>query len=228
MGLRTRRSDHRGGRRTVNDLDAPTAIFTSYSVFDNITYIGYSVIGGVGSVLGAVFGGLLNPDGLGSGLLNTLFGIGPLTVALIGGIILLVNIIVAPDGIATMSAAHFAALRTRALERLPRAKRAAQKQNAYLEDRTSSRTVFAPRELAVNTIEVSFGTVRAVSGVDLEVGPGEVVGVIGANGAGKTTLIDAITGFVPSRGAIVLGDVDCRDAGAPASTGRHRPIMAEP
>ncbi len=58
-------------------FDAPTAIFTSYSVFDNISYIGYSVVGGVGSVLGAVFGGLLNPDGLGSGLLNTLFGIGP-------------------------------------------------------------------------------------------------------------------------------------------------------
>ncbi len=34
------------------------------------------------------------------------------------------------------------------------------------------------------------------------------MGVIGANGAGKTTLIDAITGFVPSRGTVVLGDED--------------------
>jgi ABC-type branched-subunit amino acid transport system ATPase component len=45
-----------------------------------------------------------------------------------------------------------------------------------------------------------------VDGVDLHVGAGEVVGLIGANGAGKSTLMNAIGGFVPSRGRIeVLG-----------------------
>ena len=190
-------------------FDAPTAIFTSYSVFDNISYIGYSVVGGVGSVLGALFGGLLNPDGLGSGLLNTLFGIGPVTVALIGGIILLINIIAAPDGIATMSAAHFAALRTVVLARVgTRAERSARKQRAYLEQPDEKPSRVRDARLAVDAIEVSFGAVQAVAGVDLEVRPGEVVGVIGANGAGKTTLIDAITGFVPSRGTVILGDED--------------------
>jgi branched-chain amino acid transport system ATP-binding protein len=39
-----------------------------------------------------------------------------------------------------------------------------------------------------------FGGLRAVSGVDLAVQPGEVIGLIGPNGAGKTTLVNVITG----------------------------------
>jgi branched-chain amino acid transport system ATP-binding protein len=50
--------------------------------------------------------------------------------------------------------------------------------------------------------------VRAVVDVDLEVGEGQLVGLIGPNGAGKTTFIDAISGFVPSRGRVELDGVD--------------------
>jgi len=42
----------------------------------------------------------------------------------------------------------------------------------------------------------SFGGVRAVDHVDLEVRAGEIVGIIGANGAGKTTLLDLLSGVV--------------------------------
>jgi branched-chain amino acid transport system ATP-binding protein len=55
-------------------------------------------------------------------------------------------------------------------------------------------------------VSVSFGGVRAVAGVDLEIEAGELVGLIGPNGAGKTTFIDAITGFVRSEGAVELGE----------------------
>ena len=55
-------------------------------------------------------------------------------------------------------------------------------------------------------VSVSFGGVRAVAGVDLEIEAGELVGLIGPNGAGKTTFIDAVTGFVKSEGTVELGD----------------------
>ena len=60
--------------------------------------------------------------------------------------------------------------------------------------------------LQAKGISVSFGGVHAVDNVDLEVEGGQLVGLIGPNGAGKTTFIDAITGFVPARGSVVLDD----------------------
>jgi branched-chain amino acid transport system ATP-binding protein len=66
----------------------------------------------------------------------------------------------------------------------------------------------APPVLQATGISVSFGGVHAVAGVDLEVGEGQLVGLIGPNGAGKTTFIDAISGFVPSRGRVELDGGD--------------------
>ena len=55
----------------------------------------------------------------------------------------------------------------------------------------------------------SFGGIRAVDEVSLQVGTGEVVGVIGPNGAGKTTLFDVISGFSPAdHGRVVLAGND--------------------
>lgn len=62
--------------------------------------------------------------------------------------------------------------------------------------------------LAARGIEVRFGGVRALRGVDLEVRPGQIVGLIGPNGAGKTTFVDAITGFVPSNGSVEVAGRD--------------------
>ena len=39
-----------------------------------------------------------------------------------------------------------------------------------------------------------FGTIQALRGVDLDIFPGEVVGLVGDNGAGKSTLVDIISG----------------------------------
>jgi branched-chain amino acid transport system ATP-binding protein len=58
--------------------------------------------------------------------------------------------------------------------------------------------------LSARAVSVSFGGVHALVDVDLEVAPGQLVGLIGPNGAGKTTFVDAISGFVRHRGTISL------------------------
>ena len=52
--------------------------------------------------------------------------------------------------------------------------------------------------LALKGISKSFGPVEALKDVDMEVRPGEVVGLVGDNGAGKSTLIKAIAGVQPA------------------------------
>jgi branched-chain amino acid transport system ATP-binding protein len=53
--------------------------------------------------------------------------------------------------------------------------------------------------LEVNGLEVHYGGIRAVKGIDLEVGEGELVCLIGANGAGKTTTLKAICRLIASQ-----------------------------
>lgn len=52
--------------------------------------------------------------------------------------------------------------------------------------------------LQLRSINKSFGAVRALTDVDFEVYPGEVVGLVGDNGAGKSTLIKVIAGVGPA------------------------------
>ena len=57
--------------------------------------------------------------------------------------------------------------------------------------------------LALESLEVAYGGIRAVKGIDVTVEKGETVCLIGANGAGKTTTLRAITGLVrPKAGRI--------------------------
>jgi branched-chain amino acid transport system ATP-binding protein len=65
------------------------------------------------------------------------------------------------------------------------------------------------RLLEVEGLEVSYGAVRALRGIDLHVDIGEVVGLVGANGAGKSTLLRAISGLVKARrGSVKLAGTE--------------------
>ena len=60
--------------------------------------------------------------------------------------------------------------------------------------------------LQVRGLRVRHGSAEAVSGIDLDVGIGEVVALLGANGAGKTTTLRALSGLLPAAGGRVRLD----------------------
>ena len=76
-----------------------------------------------------------------------------------------------------------------------------------------------PSALTVSGLEKAYGSVRALTGVDLEVGEGELVGLLGPNGAGKSTLVKIACGLVtPTAGTATV-------CGAPAgSVEAHREL----
>jgi branched-chain amino acid transport system ATP-binding protein len=62
--------------------------------------------------------------------------------------------------------------------------------------------------LEVSGLEAGYGRVQVLWGIDLEVGDGEVVALVGSNGAGKTTLLRAISGMIAPSGGDVRLDGD--------------------
>jgi len=60
--------------------------------------------------------------------------------------------------------------------------------------------------LELRGLEVAYGGIRAVRGIDLRVDSGELVCLIGANGAGKSTTLRAICGLVPLAGGDIVYD----------------------
>jgi ABC-type branched-subunit amino acid transport system ATPase component len=70
------------------------------------------------------------------------------------------------------------------------------------------------RALTVRGIVKDFGGVRALDGVDMELEPAEVLGLIGPNGSGKTTLVNCISGQLRAdRGTVCLAGKDVTRSG---------------
>jgi ABC-type branched-subunit amino acid transport system ATPase component len=66
-----------------------------------------------------------------------------------------------------------------------------------------------PAVLRLTDVAAGYGGAPIVSGVNISVGPGEVVSIIGPNGAGKSTLLKAVTGRLPvASGTVTFGDRD--------------------
>ena len=62
--------------------------------------------------------------------------------------------------------------------------------------------------LEVRNLQVYYGPIQAVKGIDLDVEKGTLVALLGANGAGKTTTLRAITGMVRAYGSVHLGETE--------------------
>jgi branched-chain amino acid transport system ATP-binding protein len=66
--------------------------------------------------------------------------------------------------------------------------------------------------LAVEGLHAGYGPVEVLHGLDLSVGDGEIVVVLGANGAGKTTTMRAVSGMIPRNGVVRFAGNDISDA----------------
>jgi len=149
------------------------------------------LIGGRGSILGPLLGTILLT------LLPEIAA--PLAAwsTFLYAVLLLVIVLAMPGGIAALL--DFASRRPLSANRaiLPRP--------AALE--TLMRRRVAQGRLRLQGIMLAFGGVRAIDGVDLEVAPGEVHGLIGPNGSGKTTTLNVVSGYYqPQQGRMMLGE----------------------
>jgi branched-chain amino acid transport system ATP-binding protein len=84
------------------------------------------------------------------------------------------------------------------------------------------------RLLEVEDLEVSYGAIQVVWGVNLRVDNGQVVGLLGPNGAGKTTTLKAVAGLLPVRkGRIVFGGRDVTSEPAHERVRHHLCLIPE-
>lgn len=61
--------------------------------------------------------------------------------------------------------------------------------------------------LKINNLHVSYGGIRAIRGIDIEVPDGKIITLIGSNGAGKSTTLRSVVGLVkPDEGSITYND----------------------
>ena len=66
--------------------------------------------------------------------------------------------------------------------------------------------------LKVQGLDAGYGPVAVLHGIDIEVGEGEIVVMLGANGAGKTTTLRALSGVIAREGSIEFGGADIAKA----------------
>jgi branched-chain amino acid transport system permease protein len=72
------------------------------------------------------------------------------------------------------------------------------------------------KALALRGVALSFGNVKAIDGLDLDVAPGQIHGLIGPNGSGKTTTLNVISGYYAAKAGTMTLGADALPPGMPA------------
>jgi ABC-type branched-subunit amino acid transport system ATPase component/ABC-type branched-subunit amino acid transport system permease subunit len=183
----------------------------SFGAPESLTAIAVVVVGGMSSAPGAVLGALFVVG------IPVLFSNDPNVGLLVGGLGVLVVLLAFPGGLAQILyqgrdvLLRWAARRPTGVPREPAPTAVAAALPAMTRGRTPDGDPAQPA-LEVRGLTVRFGPVVAVDQLDLVVGRGEVVGLIGSNGAGKTTVMNALGGFVPATGEMRIHGTDVHHA----------------
>jgi ABC-type branched-subunit amino acid transport system ATPase component/ABC-type branched-subunit amino acid transport system permease subunit len=178
---------------------------SAFSPQQSLNLVAVAIIGGVGSVGGALLGALWVFG------LPALFGFSDAVELLTANLGLLILLLYFPGGlIGVVYNVRDLFLRWYADKRGLVPDWSSVKRVDAVPTRRPDRNLPMGEEpwLRTHDVSVTFGGIRAVSEVSLEVHRGEIVGLIGTNGAGKSTLMNAISGFVPNTGTIEVLGVD--------------------
>ncbi len=185
-----------------------------FTADQSLTILTMIVIGGVGSLTGSIVGaiGIIGIPVLLGTYINSLSNDVQSLQLILSGLAVIQVLSKSPGGIAE----SLLKLRTRLLYRAagepmssdepaPPTQTSAPAPLASLARMNGRLEMGSEPALRVTDLCVGFGGITANRDVELELAPGEIVGLIGANGAGKTTLMNAISGFVPiSSGRVEL------------------------
>jgi ABC-type branched-subunit amino acid transport system ATPase component/ABC-type branched-subunit amino acid transport system permease subunit len=170
----------------------------SFDFEESLRVVAIAVVGGVGSITGAVLGTLVVVG------LPVVFDGTQQVELFASGVGMLVVLLYFPSGL--ISIVH--SIRDNLLAYISRRSKwqpPVREAGAVVASLASgTRTPSSTSPLRTDGLSVSLGGRTIVSDVSLEVRPGEIVGLIGTNGAGKTTIVNAVSGLVPSTGVIEL------------------------
>jgi branched-chain amino acid transport system ATP-binding protein len=186
--------------------------YGSFSLNWTIDAVNAAIVGGIATIIGPVVGAAIVVE------LSERLADHPETHLMIIGALLIAIIRFAPAGVWGTARRVGAPLLGRVLPAwlLPAA--AGPPPGLAAQPGRSSIGQPSPGALLLRAVGVgkTYGGVRAVDGIDLEVRSGEVVGIIGPNGAGKSTLIGLLSGAIGGDGTIELFGEDVSHAGAQA------------
>jgi branched-chain amino acid transport system ATP-binding protein len=95
---------------------------------------------------------------------------------------------------------------------------------------SSSEAALGEVLLAVEDVSLSFGGVRALTGVSFDIRKGEIRAIIGPNGAGKTSMLNVVNGFYQPESGRITFKGEVRTSMRPVCRGarRHRADVPEP
>jgi sulfate-transporting ATPase len=184
--------------------------FSQFAAIPSTEAVSQAILGGVGWIPGAILGGFIQTTGVLSQAIDIWVGSGAVAyVPLVSALFVLIIIPTQPDGGAPIVAGQLKWLGSKLRFWKSKSNVTSRRSSKFDVDYGDDSEVRVdPKILRVKGLTVKFGGTTAVDGVDLEVKPGEIVGLIGPNGAGKSTVIDAVTGYVQSQSdEIVLNDV---------------------